>query len=110
MINEFNKSNPKDENIVKKIRILNELRTSKKQIIINHKSTYENTYKIITQNYFNLLLLWIINNNTVFILLVMISFNSSWEDNCNTSFSRVCLFFNSLTAAYLLPVSAIFTL
>ena len=37
MINEFNKSNRKDENIVKKIRILNELRTSKKQIIINHK-------------------------------------------------------------------------
>ena len=31
MINEFNKSNRKDENIVKKIRILNELRTSKKK-------------------------------------------------------------------------------
>ena len=37
MINEFNKSNCNEENINKKFRILNELRTLKKQIIFNHK-------------------------------------------------------------------------
>ena len=37
MINEFNKSNCNGENIAKKFRILNELKTLKKQIIINHK-------------------------------------------------------------------------
>ena len=52
MINEFNKSNPKDQNIVKKIRILNELRTSKKQIIINHK---EHLQKYLQNNYPELL-------------------------------------------------------
>ena len=43
MINEFNKSNCKDENIVKNSSILNELEILKKQIIINHKehSHYE---------------------------------------------------------------------
>ena len=38
MIKEFNKSNSKGENIKKKIRILNELRTFKKGTIINHYS------------------------------------------------------------------------
>ena len=52
MINGFNKSNPKDQNIVKKIRILNELRTSKKQIIINHK---EHLQKYLQNNYPELL-------------------------------------------------------
>ena len=37
IINEFNKSNCKEENINKKFRILNELRMLKKQIIFNHK-------------------------------------------------------------------------
>ena len=37
MINEFNKSNRNGENIAKKFRILNQLKTLKKQIIINHK-------------------------------------------------------------------------
>ena len=37
MINEFNKSNCNDENIVKNSSILNELEILKKQIIINHK-------------------------------------------------------------------------
>ena len=37
MINEFSKSNRNSENIAKKFRILNELKTLKKQIIINHK-------------------------------------------------------------------------
>ena len=37
MINQFNKSNCKGENINKKFRILNEIRMLKKQIIFNHK-------------------------------------------------------------------------
>ena len=37
MINQFNKSNCKGENINKKFCILNELRILKKQIIFNHK-------------------------------------------------------------------------
>ena len=37
MINQFNKSDRKSENINKKFRTLNELRTFKKQIIFNHK-------------------------------------------------------------------------
>ena len=37
MINEFNESNRNGENIAKKFRILNDLKTLKKQIIINHK-------------------------------------------------------------------------
>ena len=37
MINKFNKSNCNGANIPKKYRILNELKTFKKQIIINHK-------------------------------------------------------------------------
>ena len=37
MINQFNKSNCKGENINKKLRILNEIRMLKKQIIFNHK-------------------------------------------------------------------------
>ena len=38
MINEFSESNHKGDNINKKFRILNELRTLKKEIIINHYS------------------------------------------------------------------------
>ena len=38
MINEFNKSNLKGDNITKDFRILNELKTLKKEIIINHYS------------------------------------------------------------------------
>ena len=41
MINEFNKSNNKGENINKKFRKLNEPRTSKKEKMFNHK---ENSY------------------------------------------------------------------
>ena len=37
MINQFNKSDRKSENINKKFRTLNELRMFKKQIIFNHK-------------------------------------------------------------------------
>ena len=37
MINEFNKSNNKGENINKKFRILNELKTLKKEIWFNHE-------------------------------------------------------------------------
>ena len=37
VINEFNKSNWKGENINKKFRILNEIRMLKKQIIFKHK-------------------------------------------------------------------------
>ena len=37
MINEFNKSNNKGENINKKFRILNELKTLKKEIMFNHE-------------------------------------------------------------------------
>ena len=37
MINEFNKSNNEGENINKKFRKLNEPRTSKKEIMFNHK-------------------------------------------------------------------------
>ena len=37
MIDDFNKSNKKGENINKKIRILNELRTLKKAIMFNYK-------------------------------------------------------------------------
>ena len=37
IINEFNESNGKDENIRKHFWIINELRILKKQIIINHK-------------------------------------------------------------------------
>ena len=42
MINEFDKSNRKDENIRKEIRILNELTTLKKEIIINQKERLQN--------------------------------------------------------------------
>ena len=42
MINEFDKSNRKDENIRKEIRILNELTTLKKEIITNHKERLQN--------------------------------------------------------------------
>ena len=42
MINEFNKSNCPGDNINKKCSILNELRTLKKQIMINHKEQLEN--------------------------------------------------------------------
>ena len=43
MKDDFNKSNKKDENIDKKFRILNELRTLKKEIIYNYEeySHYE---------------------------------------------------------------------
>ena len=37
MINEFNKSNNKGENINKKFCILNELKTLKKEIMFNHE-------------------------------------------------------------------------
>ena len=37
MVNEFNKSNNEGENINKKFRKLNEPRTSKKEIMFNHK-------------------------------------------------------------------------
>ena len=37
MINEFNKSNNKGEKINKKFRILNELKTLKKEIMFNHE-------------------------------------------------------------------------
>ena len=37
MINEFNKSNNEGENINKNFRKLNEPRTSKKEIMFNHK-------------------------------------------------------------------------
>ena len=37
MINEFNKSNNKGENINKKFRILNELKTLKREIMFNHE-------------------------------------------------------------------------
>ena len=42
MIHEFDKSNRTDENIRKEIRILNELTTLKKEIIINHKERLQN--------------------------------------------------------------------
>ena len=38
MINEFNKTNNHWEDIARKFRILNELKTLKKQIISNHKT------------------------------------------------------------------------
>ena len=37
MINNFNKSTRKDENINKKFRIINELKTLKKEIILNNE-------------------------------------------------------------------------
>ena len=37
MIHDFNKSNRKGENINKKFRIINELKTLKKEIILNHE-------------------------------------------------------------------------
>ena len=52
MINQFNKSNRKSKNNNKKFRILNELRTLKKQIIINHK---EHLQKYLQNNYPKLL-------------------------------------------------------
>ena len=36
MIDDFNKSNKKGENIIKKFLILNELRTLKKEIMFNY--------------------------------------------------------------------------
>ena len=44
MINQFNKSNCKGENINKKLCILNELRTFKKETMINHKEHLQNHY------------------------------------------------------------------
>ena len=41
MIHDFNKSNRKDENNYKKFRITNELKTSKKKIILNHEEVCE---------------------------------------------------------------------
>ena len=43
MIDDFNKSNKKDENFNKKFRILNEIRTLKKEIMFNYEehSHYE---------------------------------------------------------------------
>ena len=40
MIHDFNKSNRKGENIDKKFRIINELKTLKTEIILNHKYIY----------------------------------------------------------------------
>ena len=40
----------------------------------------------------------------VFILVDLISFNSSWENICNTSFNYVCLFFNGLITGHLLLI------
>ena len=40
MIHDFNKSNRKGENIDKKFRIINELKTLKTGIILNHKYIY----------------------------------------------------------------------
>ena len=40
MIYDFNKSNRKGENIDKKFRIINELKTLKTEIILNHKYIY----------------------------------------------------------------------
>ena len=37
MIYDFNKSNRKSENINKKFRIINELKTLEKEIILNHE-------------------------------------------------------------------------
>ena len=44
MINEFNKSNCPGDNINKKFSILNELRSLKKQIMMNHKEHLENHF------------------------------------------------------------------
>ena len=44
MIKEFNKSNCKGESSNKKFCILNELRTLKKEIMINHKEHLQNHY------------------------------------------------------------------
>ena len=49
IINQFNKSNPKGENINKTFCILNELRTLKKQIIITHKEHLQKH----SQNYYS---------------------------------------------------------
>ena len=48
IINQFNKSNRKGENINKTFCILNELRTLKKQIMINHKEHLQKH----SQNYY----------------------------------------------------------
>ena len=44
MINEFNKRNRPGDNINKTFRILNELKTLKQEIIINHKEHLQNHY------------------------------------------------------------------
>ena len=49
IINQFNKSNRKGENINKTFCILNELRTLKKQIIIKHKEHLQKH----SQNYYS---------------------------------------------------------
>ena len=59
MINQFNKSNCKGENINKKFCIWNELRTFKKEIMINQKEHLQNHYS-------KLFLLWINTNNYYF--------------------------------------------
>ena len=46
----------------------------------------------------------IINNHMAFISVDLISFHSSWENICNTSFNYVYLFFNVLIAGYLLLI------
>ena len=44
--------------------------------------------------------LLIVNNDMVFILVDLIS----WENICNTSFNYVCLFFNGLITGHLLLI------